>query len=220
MWHYSAISTQATEMDKDAMQKQENAQDWLQHLGRAHVPFCFSAVLGAVRCSTELSWMVLYASEHCDVSQERQLKLDSKSIHFSQRNLHQIRNLCHWTDVRTSSVYLMVWRSFQCPFCRDFVRFLGFPLHKKVQKEIFLIFLFKDFLSSDKLHSKYFSRNNRQDCSRFVSQFLCEKQNTKNHWARAWKSVIVGWIKSIVVQKPSTNGIDKSNWDSTTVRKL
>lgn len=148
MWHISAISTLATEMDKDAMQKQENAQDWLQHLGRAHVPFCFSSVLGAVLCSTELSWMVLYASEHCDVCQERQLKLDSKSIYFSQRNLHQIWNLCHWTDVRTSSVYLMFWRSFQCPFCRDFVRFLGFFfisfLCKKkylVQQEIFLFFV-------------------------------------------------------------------------------
>lgn len=126
MWHYSAISTQATEMDKDAKQKQENAQDWLQYLGRAHVPFCFSSVLGAVLCSTKLSWMVLYASEHCDVCQERQLKLDSKSIYFSQHNLHQIWNLCHWTDVQTSAIYLMVWRSFQYPFCRDFVRFLVF----------------------------------------------------------------------------------------------
>lgn len=181
-------------MDKDAMQKQENAQDWLQYLGRAHVPFCFSCVLGAVLGSTELSWMVLYASEHCDVCQERQLKLYIKSIYFSQRNLHQIWNLCHWTDVRTSSVYLMFWRSFQCPFCRDFFRFWFFchqffcaKRNILCKKNYFWFFCSKFFYRA--VIPEYFSKNNQQDCSRFVSQFPFEKQNTKNHWARAWKRV-------------------------------
>lgn len=186
------------------MQKQENAQDWLRYLGCAHVPFCFCAEL----CC---------AFSHCDICQGeislRQLKLDAIRIFICifDNVICIISDTSQWADEfylsYLSSNVVRIIRNVFPAFAGECVKICSY------------------FQSGEKLrHFKRIWITFNKQRTQFVSQFLRKNKDTMNIGNMEWiESVIAETIKVECWQKPSDGiccFIDKSNWDSTAVRKL